>query len=108
MRNVHAVPASGTMQVAMGPDQIVAGFVMMLSGMLSVVVHQVHPHVIAEQLMSLAAKLLAGIEQPEARAALASQMAENFRLSVETNAVTMRTTAGGIIVPSGAAAGTRQ
>jgi len=93
--------AAGSKNVRMTADQILAGFLMLIGGQVSVVIQHVPPPVLAQQLMEIAAKLLAGLEPIQAREAIAKRLAEGFCLSVETNAVTMRTTRGGIVVPPG-------
>jgi hypothetical protein len=98
---VLGTPQQALRQITLNKEQITGGFVMMLSGMLGVTVQHVPPHELADIVMQQAARLLAAIDQPEARASMAASLAESFKLAVETNAVAMRTTLGGVVIPSG-------
>ncbi len=88
-------------QVTLSKDQIIGGFIMQVTGMLSITLQHVPPHELADVLMQQAARLLAGIDPDQARQTMAERIAESFKLSVETNAAAMRMTPGGVVLPEG-------
>lgn len=90
--------------VTVTKDQLLVTYKLLSKAMMAQIVQHIPPHELAQVMLDMAAEAMSGIMPNQARQEFATKLASEFVLAVEAHNISYRTTASGVIMPSGVSA----